>query len=180
MNIFDTHKQTVEDYAQYILSFTDNSDTDDRADGRRLASEGRLWPQPLLQFNPRLRTGWDRRRIIAAGLLHDDARHIFDGYSTVSPSTRGNLQLACGTDFVVDFGDRFGQVTDLHRHNLQSPARQSGGRGVAAVIVYPMNALINSADQRIHHLQGQLREEHSARFSHHLRTVHQPGKGGAA
>ena len=52
MNVFDTHEKIVADYASYIQSFIN---IDDVAISRKVDSElaaGKLWPEPLLQFNP--------------------------------------------------------------------------------------------------------------------------------
>ncbi len=37
-------------------------------------SEGRLWPQPLLQFNPAYEQAGTVEEVIASRLLHDDVR----------------------------------------------------------------------------------------------------------
>ena len=48
MNVFDTHRQIVDDYAQYIRSFINISDPEIARKVEASLSEGRLWPQPLL------------------------------------------------------------------------------------------------------------------------------------
>ena len=48
MNVFDTHRQIVADYAQYIRSFINISDSEIASTVEASLSEGRLWPQPLL------------------------------------------------------------------------------------------------------------------------------------
>ena len=58
LNVFDTHRQVVQDYARYIRSFINISDPEIAQRVEDSLSEGRLWPQPLLQFNSRVRTGW--------------------------------------------------------------------------------------------------------------------------
>ena len=46
MNVFDTHRRIVEDYAQYIRSFINISDPEIARTVEDSLSEGRLWPQP--------------------------------------------------------------------------------------------------------------------------------------
>ena len=46
MNVFDTHRQIVDDYAQYIRSFIDISDPEIARTVEDSLSEGRLWPEP--------------------------------------------------------------------------------------------------------------------------------------
>ena len=61
MNVFDTHRQIIDDYAQYIRSFINISDPEISRMVEDSLSEGRLWPQPLLQFNPASEQGARRR-----------------------------------------------------------------------------------------------------------------------
>ena len=144
MNVFDTHRQIVDDYAQYIRSFINISDPEIAEKVEDSLSEGRLWPQPLLQFNPAYEKVGPIEKVIASGLLHDDVRHIFDGYSLYRHQ-REAIELGVGgTDFVVTSGTGSGKsltyIGTIFNHLLTD----RGAEGVAAVIVYPMNALINS------------------------------------
>lgn len=52
MDVLLTHKQVVEDYASYIQSFLNIADPAIRSTVENKLAEGRLWPEPLLQFNP--------------------------------------------------------------------------------------------------------------------------------
>ena len=144
MNVFDTHGQIVEDYAQYIRSFINISDPEIARTVEDALSEGRLWPQPLLQFNPAYEQAGTVEEVIAAGLLHDDARHIFHGYTLYRHQSEAIELGVGGTDFVVTSGTGSGKsltyIGTIFNHLLAN--REA--KGVAAVIVYPMNALINS------------------------------------
>ena len=164
MRIFDTHKQIVDDYAQYIRSFINISDPEIKRKVEDSLSEGRLWPQPLLQFNPAYEQAGTVEEIIASGLLHDDVRHMFDRYSLYRHQ-REAIELGVGgTDFVVTSGTGSGKsltyIGTIFNHLLAN----RGAEGVAAVIVYPMNALVNSQTNEFNTYKGQLREEHRARF----------------
>jgi hypothetical protein len=144
MNIFSTHRDVVDDYAQYIRSFIRISDPDIARKVEDSLSEGRLWPQPLLQFNPSYEQVGTVEEVIASGLLHDDVRHIFVGHSLYRHQ-REAIELGVeGKDFVVTSGTGSGKsltyIGTIFNHLLAN----RGSEGVAAVIVYPMNALINS------------------------------------
>ena len=52
MNVFDTHAKIVGDYASYIRSFINIADPTIRETVDVALAEGKLWPEPLLQFNP--------------------------------------------------------------------------------------------------------------------------------
>ena len=144
MNVFDTHRQIVDDYAQYIRSFINISDSEIARTVQDSLSEGRLWPQPLLQFNPAYEQAGTVEEAISAGLLHDDARYIFDGYSLYLHQREAIELGERGTDFIVTSGTGSGKsltyIGTIFNHLLAN----RGADGVAAVIVYPMNALINS------------------------------------
>ena len=52
MNIFNVHNQVIEEYSKYISSFLDISNTRIKEAVEEYFKSRKLWPQPLLQFNP--------------------------------------------------------------------------------------------------------------------------------
>jgi len=52
MNILETHSKIIDDYASYIRSFINIADAEILKKVNHDLTEGKLWPQPLLQFNP--------------------------------------------------------------------------------------------------------------------------------
>ena len=144
MNVFDTHKRIVADYSQYIRSFINISDSHIAQRVEELLSDGRLWPQPLLQFNPAYEQCGKVEEVVNSGLLHCDFRHIFPGYSLYRHQIEAMRLGVTDTDFVVTSGTGSGKsltyIGTIFNHLLTKP----GLDGVVAVIVYPMNALINS------------------------------------
>ena len=124
MNVFDTHRQIVDDYANYIRSFIHISDLEISGTVEDSLCAGRLWPQPLLQFNPAYEQAGTVEEADKAGLLHDDARHIFDGYSLYRHQ-REAIELGVGgTDFVVTSGTGSGKsltyIATIFNHLLSS------------------------------------------------------------
>ena len=144
MNVFEVHKQIVEDYAKYIHSFINISDRGIAKKVEDSLAEGRLWPQPLLQFNPAYEQGGAIDKVISSGLLHRDTSHIFQGYSLYLHQVQAIELGAVGKDFIVTSGTGSGKsltyIGTIFNHLLANP----GSEGIVAVIVYPMNALINS------------------------------------
>ena len=144
MNVFDIHRQIVNDYAEYIRSFVNISDPEIARKVEDSLSEGRLWPQPLLQFNPAYEQAGTVEEVIASELLHGDVRHIFGGYSLYRHQCNAIALGVRGTDFVVTSGTGSGKsltyIGTIFNHLLNNREAE----GVTAVIVYPMNALINS------------------------------------
>ena len=144
MNVFETHRQIVDDYSSYIRSFINISDSEIARKVDDSLSKGSLWPQPLLHFNPAYELTGTVNEAISSGLLHDDIRHIFDGYSLYRHQYQAMELGVRGTDFVVTSGTGSGKsltyIGTIFNHLLANRA----AKGVTAVIVYPMNALINS------------------------------------
>ena len=144
MNVLDTHRQVVDDYAQYIRSFINISDPQIAQEVEESLSEGRLWPQPLLHFNPAYEQAGTVEDATASGLLHDDVRHIFGGYTLYRHQYKAIELGVDNTDFVVTSGTGSGKsltyIGTIFNHLLTNQETN----GVVAVIVYPMNALINS------------------------------------
>jgi hypothetical protein len=52
MNIFNVHSQIITDYKSYIESFLLIKDQRIKEVVDKELEEGRLWPEPLIQFNP--------------------------------------------------------------------------------------------------------------------------------
>ena len=144
MNVFDTHRQVMGDYRRYIHSFINIADQEIKRVVEEAIDEGRLWPSPLLQFNPAYATAGTISDAVQAGLLHEGSQQIFDGYSLYQHQ-REAIELGVkGKDFVVTSGTGSGKsltyISAIFNHLLAAPEAE----GVTAVIVYPMNALINS------------------------------------
>ena len=144
MNVFEVHRQIVGDYAQYIRSFVNISDPEIAEKVKDSLAEGSLWPQPLLQFNPAHEQAGTIEEVISSGLLDEEVRYIFPGYSLYRHQYEAIKLGTDDTDFVVTSGTGSGKsltyIGTIFNHLLANP----GAKGIVAVIVYPMNALINS------------------------------------
>ena len=144
MNVFQTHARIIDDYSSYISSFVDISDPKISAVVEESLSQGKLWPKPLLQFNPSFEMYGSSDSLVAAGILHPDIRDIFKGYKLYHHQVDAIRLGIAGKDFIVTSGTGSGKsltyIGSIFHHLLSNPRSQ----GVTAVVVYPMNALINS------------------------------------
>jgi len=77
MDIFKTHAQIINDYATYIRSFLNISDAAIRTEVETALSQGKLWPSPLLQFNPSFEIAGDVGDLASQGVVHAAFRDIF-------------------------------------------------------------------------------------------------------
>lgn len=144
MNVFQTHSRVVDDYATYIRSFLNIADPEIREVVEGELSQGKLWPEPLLQFNPSFEMAGNVADLCRAGTLHSDIADIFKGYTLYRHQADAIKLGTAGKDFVVTSGTGSGKsltyIGSIFHRLLSEPKAP----GVTAVVVYPMNALINS------------------------------------
>jgi superfamily II DNA or RNA helicase len=143
MNVFDAHEKIVADYASYIKSFINIADPVISKKVDSALAEGKLWPDPLLQFNPAYEQAGTVKELANAGELHRSMPDIFKGYSLYRHQLEAIRHGVAGRDFIVTSGTGSGKsltyIGSIFHRLLTEPTP-----GVSAIIVYPMNALINS------------------------------------
>jgi superfamily II DNA/RNA helicase len=144
MNVFQTHKKIVRDYETYIRSFLRIADPSIRGVVEQELGQGKLWPEPLLQFNPAYQKFGSLEELTSQKILHPTIRDIFKGYSLYKHQVDAIKLGTAGKDFIVTSGTGSGKsltyIGSIFHHLLSHPDEP----GVTAVVVYPMNALINS------------------------------------
>ena len=144
MNVFETHAAIVDDYATYIRSFIKIADPSIRDKVEGELNLGKLWPEPLLQFNPSFEMAGSVADLAQTGILHADIADIFRGYTLYRHQVEAIRLGSSGQDFIVTSGTGSGKsltyIGSIFHHLLSNPQ----ALGVTAVVVYPMNALINS------------------------------------
>ncbi len=144
MNVFQTHAGIIEDYATYIRSFLNIADLTIFEVVEEELSKGKLWPEPLLQFNPSFEIVGSVTDLANTGTLHSDIADIFTGYSLYRHQVEAITLGTAGKDFIVTSGTGSGKsltyIGTIFHHLLSHP----GTAGITAIVVYPMNALINS------------------------------------
>jgi superfamily II DNA/RNA helicase len=106
MNVLEVHKRIVADYEQYIRSFINIADPAIEQVVRGELEKGKLWPEPLLQFNPGYRKSGAVADLVREGALHRDLADIFAGYSLYRHQLEAIRLGVAGRDFVVTSGNR--------------------------------------------------------------------------
>ena len=109
MIVFQTHSRIVADYATYIRSFLRIADPAIRAKVEGELDKGKLWPEPLLQFNPSFKMFGSLEDLAMAGRLHPDIRDIFKGYTLYQHQVQAIELGTSGQDFVVTSGTGSGK-----------------------------------------------------------------------
>ncbi len=154
MDVFRLRDQVIEDYSRYVSSFLTIGD--ERID--RLVHEemkrGVLWPDPLVQLNPSFEPGETLEELIDRGVLHRECINIFrdkgaDGrigapYRLHRHQVEGILAAHAGDSYVLTTGTGSGKSLAYIVPIVDRVLGRGSGKGIQAIIVYPMNALANS------------------------------------
>jgi superfamily II DNA/RNA helicase/very-short-patch-repair endonuclease len=150
-NIFDLHKDILDDYKLYINSFINIVDKKILATVQREFNSGNLYPEPLVQFNPSFESGGKVEDLVTAKILVEDFNNIFydetgKSWSIYKHQTEAIIKGNEGKDFVVTSGTGSGKsliyISTIFNHLFKNPDKP----GIKAIIVYPLNALINSQE----------------------------------
>ncbi|NLX25447.1 MAG: DEAD/DEAH box helicase [Lentisphaerae bacterium] len=161
MEIFKLHADIMGDYRSYIDSFVNIQDEDIAAAVKDELSSGKLWPEPLIQFNPSFEIHGRIEDFTGDGTLHPELRDIFKGYRLYRHQVDAIRLGVQSKDFVVTSGTGSGKsltyIGTIFNHLLEN--RASLEPGVKAVIVYPMNALINSQREEINRYAENYKKE---------------------
>ena len=161
MDVFALRNRLIGDYASFIQSFINISDERIRSHVGHELREGLLWPNPLLQLNPNFEPGPRADELVANGTLHSLCDSIFRLKPTDAPSKPLRLHkhqadaieaAQTGDNYVLTTGTGSGKslayiipiVDHVLRRARSEHSRRGNGRGIQAIVVYPMNALANS------------------------------------
>lgn len=136
----------MSDYKAYIESFVNIENQHIRSKINEEINNGKLWPEPLIQFNPSFKTSAGLSQLIHdEKIIHSELDNIFKGYNLYQHQEEALRKGAEGKGFVVVSGTGSGKsltyISTILNHLF---TKQNFGTGVKAIIVYPMNALINS------------------------------------
>jgi len=155
MDTFKLRGRLVQDYRSYVEGFLNIADSRVRDTVSGAYDQGLLWPEPLIQLNPNFTMGATIDSLVAALRLHNECGRIFrvgknearpEGFPlTLYQHQAEALDAALsGDNYVLTTGTGSGKslayILPIVHHILATGA----GRGVQAIIVYPMNALANS------------------------------------
>ena len=190
MSIFNLHANVLDDYRDFVRSFF--TVADDRAREfieRELVAEARLWPEALLQVSPSYARVASVDELADRGVILRETAQIFRTESgspleILELNERANTAAPQGQPFylyqhqvealeragrresyVVTSGTGSGKsltyflpIIDAFLRNPTAPDR------VAALVVYPMNALVNSQLEALKKLKRGYEQRTGRRF----------------
>lgn len=164
LDIFGMHDHVVSQYGQYVASFLKIGDDEIRRFVEHaLFEERRLWPDALLQLNPAYEKATTVEALAQSGVLHpgcgqifrDQAGQSFHLYRHQEEAVRRGV---AGKNFVVTSGTGSGKSLTYFLPIFDYVLRHRPEEAkVRAIVVYPMNALVNSQEKALKELAERYR-----------------------
>ena len=150
---------SFKDYASYTRSFIRIADERIHNAVDSEIERGLLWPDPLLQLNPAFEPGATIDQLVQQGLLHEECGRIFRVKRHENDFGKP-LRLHChqeqaikiaseGHSYVLTTGTGSGKSLAYIVPAVDYVLRQGSGKGIQAIVVYPMNALANSQREEL-------------------------------
>ena len=154
MNVFDLRDRLIGSYSEYVKSFILIGDPRIKKHVDDRLGEGMLWPEPLIQLNPSFEPGAWIDDLVKQGVLRQECAKVFR--KGKKPDDLGEpmrlhrhqeeaVRIAnLGKNYVLTTGTGSGKslayIVPIVNHVL----RRGAGKGIQAIVIYPMNALANS------------------------------------
>lgn len=151
MNVLNIFNDLKRDYNEFIRSFSYIKDQRIKDKLEDVLQSDSLWPKALIQFNPTFKQGKSVEQLKQDGLpIHEGLKNFFEG-SFYQHQTEA-ITLGCqGREFIVTSGTGSGKsrtfMATIFNYLLNHQAQCKDK--TIAIIVYPMNALINSQYQEL-------------------------------
>lgn len=149
------HRQLIGDYQAFTEGFVNARDMRVAEVIADLSADGAQWPDPWLSLNPSFASGGTIDDLVAAGLLAPENSRIFRRKVSLGDAGSRTLTLhrhqrdaieiaAAGASYVLTTGTGSGKSLAYIVPIVDRVLRQGSGKGIKAIVVYPMNALANS------------------------------------
>lgn len=158
MDVFAYRDAVIGDYKRFTTSFTQIKAQDIKTFIAAKYDQGHYWPAPLIQLNPAFVAGKTAQELVDAGVLHSECDQIFrfgrDGQGSLGHSIRLHkhqeeaIYIAQRKEsYVLTTGTGSGKSLSYILPIVDAVLRAKEVNpkpSIKAVIIYPMNALVNS------------------------------------
>jgi superfamily II DNA/RNA helicase len=154
LDVFNLRDEVIQDYRTYIESFLKIRDSRVETFVHQALDRGELWIDPLVQLNPLYKPGATVTELVHQGILHPDCSNYFctkQGkpfqfhYHQEQAFKKAQQQQS----YVVTTGTGSGKSMTYVVPIFDDLLRNPDLKGVRAILVYPMNALINSQEEEL-------------------------------
>ncbi len=151
MDVFSLRDRVVGDYRRFATSFTTIHAADLRKKIDAIYAEGRYWPEPLIQLNPRFKSAGTVAQLAEEGALDPACARIFP-IRLYKHQHQAIAYAAQKQSYVVTTGTGSGKslcffipiVNAVLAEKKHDPAPRT-----RAIVIYPMNALANSQQEEL-------------------------------
>jgi ATP-dependent helicase YprA (DUF1998 family) len=155
MDIFQYRNDLLGDYASYVKGFLEVHDTGVEEFINTKLDGGFLWPEPLVQLNPAFLPGPTIDDLVGQSKLDPICKKVFRRGKTLENPAGSPLRLhrhqeqalafaQKGANYVLTTGTGSGKSLTYIIPIVDHVLKNGSGKGVQAIVVYPMNALANS------------------------------------
>lgn len=164
LDIFNFRNEVIGDYRRYIESFLKIRDLKVKAFVDQELDKGQLWTDPLVQLNPTYRKGATVTELVQQKILHPDSEQYFSKEGkpfTFHYHQKQAFETAQRQEpYVVTTGTGSGKSMTYVVPIFDDLLRHPEIEGVRAILVYPMNALINSQKEELDKFLRQVPNTH--------------------
>ena len=154
MDVFKLRDDVIHNYAEYVRSFVRIREPRlDQFVAESLTDQA-LWPQPLIQMNPSFDAGGWIDGLVDDGTLHQKCKDVFrikteqDTHGAPMRLHRHQVdairEAQARRNYVLTTGTGSGKSLSYIIPIVDQVLRNGRGKGIQAIVVYPMNALCNS------------------------------------
>lgn len=164
MDAFGVLDEVLGDYENFVKGFLEIKDDQIRTRVEKEIADGLLWPEPWLALNPAFESGGTVSELASRGVLDPEAISIFRARTDQDPVGREISFHRHQTDafdianrrksYVLTTGTGSGKSMSYIVPIVDRVLREGSGKGVRAIIVYPMNALANSQRNELEKFLG--------------------------
>jgi len=153
MDAFALREEIISQYRSYVTSFIKIRDPGIEREVSRTVQQGLLWPDPLVQINPRFEQGESIAQLVHQGILHSECERIFafkkdhrqpEPLNLYKHQSEAIHTAHSGENYVLTTGTGSGKslsyIIPIVNHALRNLEKNT----IKAIIVYPLNALANS------------------------------------
>lgn len=179
MDVFKYRDAVIDDYKSFTTSFTKIKADDIRAFVSSNYDDGRYWPAPLIQLNPSYVSGGSVESLVAKGELHPECANIFrfGRDSNGNPGISAQLHLHQSKaikiaqnkeSYVLTTGTGSGKSLSYILPLVDSILKQkekNSKASIKAIIIYPMNALVNSQEKELEKFLGSYGDKKPVTFA---------------
>lgn len=158
MDVFSYRNAVVNDYEHFTTSFTQIKSRDIQIFVKSQYDNGYYWPAPLIQLNPSYVSGKTVDQLVAQSVLHKECGHIFrfgrDNQGCLGQSIRLHkhqeeaVHIAQRQEsYVLTTGTGSGKSLSYILPIVDAVLKIKANNpkpSIKAIIIYPMNALVNS------------------------------------